>query len=83
MRPKKKSVKVEAVEIRKVTYRTSWMFARSLELRTCRHISRLSSKRLSKQLTGARKMMELMLSKWEHQACRYYDPPDHITPVGR
>ena len=55
-----------------VTHRISWMFARSLELQTYFQMSRLSSrrftlassaKRWSKQLTGARKMMELMLSK--------------------
>ena len=57
---------------KRVAYRINWMFFRSLELLTCFHMSRLSSSRFtfgssarrwSKQLTGARKMMELMLSK--------------------
>ena len=55
-----------------VTYRISWILTRSLELQMYFQMSRLSSRRFtlassarrwSKQLTGARKMIELILSK--------------------
>jgi len=66
------SVKAELPSIKRVAYRMSWILARSLELQMYFQMSRLSSRRFtlessarrwSKQLTGARKMIELMLSK--------------------
>ena len=68
----KGSAKGRVLGEKRVAYRISWMFSRSLELQTCFQMSRLSSSRFtfgssarrwSKQLTGARKMIELMLSK--------------------